>query len=168
MRLCRVCGSRLDKRIERRGRHWNCELEPWQVARDERDTRVMGDRHLISTGVRWGRCGCGSQTLVAISEGISVAVDPAVVDEVAELTALINGRRSFDLIRVSGRTELMHRDQVRQRTREFPVCLEHPCLSPVSIDDPIDSWKKKKELPPRPADKGRASSRTVAASPPPF
>lgn len=171
--MCRGCGSRLDPRIETRGRHWNCELAGWQIARDERDTRAVGNHHLISTGVRWSRCGCGAWTLVAISEGISVAIDPAIVDEIAELTALINGRRSFDLIRISGRTELMHRDMIRQRNRHYPVCLEHPCGRPVYVDDPLDRVKEKlrkgKKAEPvgqkrRPAPK----SETVAAQPPPF
>lgn len=165
LKLCRVCGSRLDERIRTRGRHWNCELDGWQI---ERDTRVMGDRHLISTGVRWARCRCGAWTLAAISEGEPVAIDPPMVDEVAELTGLLNGRRSFDLIRVSGRTELMRRDTSRQRTREYPVALSHPCGLPVSVDDPIDNWKKKKPTPN--TQKGRPAqlSETVAAQPPPF
>ncbi len=176
-RLCRVCGSRLDSRIEHRGRHWNCELELWQTAKDESDTLTMGSVHLVSTGVRWAHCGCGGWTLAALSEGVPVAVDPPVVDEIAELTALINGRRSFDLIRVSGRTELVYRDCVRQANRFFPVVLEHNCGRPAKVDDPLDSFvarvkskaadKKKKGDP----DKGKpaaSSSEKVAAPPPPF
>ncbi len=173
-RLCRVCGSRLDPRIETRGRHWNCELAGWQIARDESDTRVVGDRHLVSTGVRWARCGCGSWTLTALSEGLAVAIDPAIVDEVAELQAVISGRRSFDLIRVSGRTELMYRDEVRQRTRYFPVCVEHPCGRPVSVDDPLERVKeklragKKADAADKQLRRPAPLSETVAAQPPPF
>ncbi len=176
--LCRVCGSRLDERIRTRGRHWNCELPGWLVAWDESDTRAVGDKHLISTGVRWARCGCGSWTLTALSEGLAVAIDPAIVDEVTELMAVIGGRRSFDLIRVSGRTELMYRDQWRQRTRLYSVCLEHPCGRAVSVEDPLDRVKEKlrkgkKAVPAgekvRPADlKVMPQSETVAAQPPPF
>ncbi len=181
LKLCRVCGSRLDSRIRTRGRHWNCELAGWQVARDERDadsdTLTMGSVHLVSTGVRWAHCGCGGWTLAALSEGVPVAVDPPIVDEFAELTALMNGRRSFDLIRVSGRTELVYRDCVRQKNRFFPVTLEHNCGRPAKVDDPLDSFvarvktkaadKKKKGGPER--DKPIASSsEKVAALPPPF
>ena len=170
MNLCRVCGSRLDPRIAARGRHWNCELADWQV---ERDTRAVGDKHLVSTGVRWHRCGCGTWTLTALSEGLAVAIDPAIVDEVTELIAVLSGRKSFDLIRVSGRTELMHRDEIRQRTRNYPVCLEHSCGHPVFVEDPLDVVQKrireKKADPTREETRRPApQSETVAAQPPPF
>ncbi len=170
MKLCRVCGSRIDPRIETRARHWNCELAGWQI---ERDTRTVGDKHLVSTGVRWAHCGCGGWTLAALSEGVPVAVDPPVVDEFAELTALVNSRRSFDLIRVSGRTELVYRDCVRQANRFFPVTLEHNCGRPAKVDDPLDSFvakakAKKKKGDPAKGKPVASSSEKVAASPPPF
>ncbi len=170
----------MDERIRARGRHWNCELPEWLAMWDERDagqsdgdTLTMGSVHLVSTGVRWAHCGCGGWTLAALSEGVPVAVDPPVVDEFAELTALMNSRRSFDLIRVSGRTELVYRDCVRQANRFFPVVLEHNCGRPAKVDDPLDSFidkVKKKKTKAEPG-KGKArvpSSEKVAAPPPPF
>src|ERR1051325_9202402 len=138
--LCRVCGSQLDRRIATRGRHWNCEVPEWMVRWDER----VGDRHLISTPARWRKCGCGSLVIVAIAEGIAVAVDPAVVDSVAELNGLMCGRRSFDLITVGSRTEIMYRDVCRQETRNDPVVLEHSdCGHRVPVDDPLDAVKER-------------------------
>jgi hypothetical protein len=164
--LCRSCGSRLDERLRTRGRHWNCELAGWQIARDERDTLTMGERHLVSTGVRWAHCGCGGWVLVAIAEGIATAVDPAIVDPLTELNELLKGRRSFDLVRIGGRTELMHRDLWRQKTRDYPVTLEHNCGRVVSVNDPIDVWKKApREKKPT---KSKGSQRPASAAPPPF
>lgn len=167
--LCRVCGSRLDNRLTERERHWNCELTEWQIGRD---TRAMGDRHLVSTGVRWSRCGCGRWALVAIAEGVSETVDPGVVSPVEELNGLLNGKQSFDLIRVSGRTELVRRDFIRQQSRDYPVVLSHDnCGHRVFADDPIDSWKKKKSSAADSSESdsvARGPSPEAAVAPPPF
>jgi hypothetical protein len=167
MALCRVCNSRLDERIRTRGRHWNCELADWQ---HERDTRtVVGSRHLISTAVRWCRCGCGGWVLAAIAEGLTESVDPAIVDEHTELNEMLRGRRSFDVIRIGGRTELMYRDQWRQKTRDYPVALAHNCGHILSLNDPLDVVNEKMRrgkttTPPQ----ATPAPATGAAQPPPF
>lgn len=98
----------------------------------------MGNQHLISTTARWRECGCGALIIVAISEGITVGVDPAVVDPITELNAVISGRQSFDLINIGSRTEIMHRDQWRQKSRNDPVVLEHNCGRRIEVADPLD------------------------------
>ncbi len=137
--LCRGCGSRLDRRIATRGRHWNCEVPEWMVRWDE----AVGYRHLVSTPAQWRRCGCGELIIAALSEGLAVGVDPALVDSAQEFAALLAGRRSFDLITVGSRTELMHRDLWRQKSRNDPVVLEHGCGRPVEVADPLDVVKSR-------------------------
>lgn len=167
--LCRSCGSRLHEFVKQRGRHWNCELPLWMTAWDESDTRPMGQRHLVSTGVRWAHCGCGRWVLVALAEGVSETVEPGVVSPVEELNGLLIGKQSFDLIRVSGRTELMRRDFIRQQSRDFPVVLSHDnCGHRVFADDPIDSWKKKKSTPAESDSRAVPSPSGAATVPPPF
>lgn len=98
---------------------------------------------MISTAVRWRTCGCGQRVLVAIAEGAPVAVDPAVVDPLAEVAGLIAGRFSYDLVKIYGRSELVHRSYSRMGHRRYPVVLTHPCAKAPVADDPAESWKKK-------------------------
>jgi hypothetical protein len=120
---------------------------------------------MISTAVQWRRCGCGVFVGVAYAEGIPTRVEVNEVDPITEFNALVAGRRSFDLIRIGNRTELMHRDLWRMRNRDYPVLLDHNCRQEFAVDDPADSWKKRKAT----ADSARKPSpKPGAAVPPPF
>jgi hypothetical protein len=119
---------------------------------------------MISTAVQWRRCGCGSFIGVAYAEGIPERVEANYVDPTTELNALVTGRRSFDLIRIGKRTELMHRDLWRLRNRDYPVLLGHNCRQAFTVDDPAEAWKKRKAA----AQMRKPSPKQGAAVPPPF
>ena len=150
-KLCRACGSRLDVRIQHRGRHWNCELPKSLACRD--DEELMA-RHMITTSIRLRPCPqCGAPTLVGLDEGMPTAVELAVVSPIEELNALIAGLASYDLVTVAGRTELVYRDTFRMNHREFPVAISHPHRPVAFIPDPADAWKKGKGTAPPKAGK---------------
>lgn len=90
---------------------------------------------------------CRHDVLVALAEGLNVAVDITHLDPVAEITALAAGRRTYNLIRSGKRVELWHRDQWRMRTREYPVLPEHPCtLASLLAESPFKRPKPKQKL----------------------
>jgi hypothetical protein len=83
--------------------------------------------HLISTVAVTRICPCGARTLVALDSGSTARVDSdPLPDRAAELTALIDDRWTYSLIRVGW---LVHRDAdvIAAGTLDGPVHREHRC-----------------------------------------
>jgi hypothetical protein len=74
------------------------------------------------------RCRClVIHALDAPVAAFDVRLDPEPLTEIGELTALLSGRMTYDLIPVWGHHELAYRDQWRMRHRKHPVLATHRC-----------------------------------------
>ena len=92
----------------------------------------MGD-HLISRPARLMPChGCHRHILAAIENGLTIAVDPQVIDLTAEVTARIAGRGAYDIISMGAAVYLVYRDLFRVcAQRGYPVVADHECPAGV-------------------------------------
>lgn len=74
------------------------------------------------------RCACALiHALDAPVAAFEVRLDPEPLNQIEELTALLAGRMTYDLIPVWGHHEIAHRDQWRIRNRKYPVLATHQC-----------------------------------------
>jgi hypothetical protein len=77
---------------------------------------------------------CRALTIHALDAPVAaldIYLDPKPLNEIEELTALMSGRMTYDLIPVWGRHEIAHRDQWRIQKREYPVLATHRCPGPI-------------------------------------
>ena len=84
-------------------------------------------RHLVSTTVTTKPCPrCGRTVLAALDEGLPAEVDPARLDNTGEITALLDGRKTYTL---TGGKELIHRDagRIRHGHLRGSIHAEHQC-----------------------------------------
>lgn len=66
----------------------------------------MRNDHLIDTPIRLATCNrCGSYVFLAHASGVRAAADVAPADRDAYIAAVMDGRRSFDLLEAAGRPQ---------------------------------------------------------------
>ncbi|MGH3381871.1 MAG: hypothetical protein ACRDP6_44800 [Actinoallomurus sp.] len=74
------------------------------------------------------RCRCVLiHALDAPVAAFEIRLDPEPLTEIGELTALLSGQTTYDLIPVWGHHEIAYRDQWRMRKRKYPVLATHRC-----------------------------------------
>lgn len=56
-----------------------------------------------------------------------VRAEPVPLDPAGELLALLDGRHTYDLMRIAMHNELVHRDPFRIKHRKWPVLATHRC-----------------------------------------
>lgn len=85
--------------------------------------------HLVTTPVRCETCrACGDRVYAGLAAGMPAVVDPTRIEGPgAELVWRLAGRASFDLAGMGDRTELVYRDEVRIRSRRYPIHGQHAC-----------------------------------------
>lgn len=94
--------------------------------------------HLISRAARAHTCpACGSPVLIAVTGGITIIVTPQPLSIAGEITALLSGRRTYDIL-VHGIPRLLFlewRDTSRIRSRKHMVVASHPCRTTATPAD---------------------------------
>lgn len=87
-------------------------------------------RHLEDGPAHYQPCPrCGAHTLTALSAGVKIRLDPETLTQIAELSALLAGKQTFDLM-IWGLPRRMHpawRDPSRIRSRRYQVVATHQC-----------------------------------------
>lgn len=79
---------------------------------------------------------------------LTARTDPLPIDQIGETLALLSGRRTFDLITITGRKELHRRDECHiQAPRKYPVLPEHKCGAPMDAHAETITHKKRYATP---------------------
>ena len=99
--------------------------------------------HLITRRAALSQCvRCGNLTITGISGGLTTVVDTKPLSISDEISALITGKATFDLMITGQAIYLEWRDVTRIRAgRTYPVVTQHPCAAASS-----------RPLPPPPAE----------------
>lgn len=77
---------------------------------------------------------CRAATIRGLTEppaAWTAITDPVPLTPPAELAALAAGKFTYDLVTIASRPQLIHRDQHRILTRDWPVLATHQCPGPV-------------------------------------
>lgn len=114
-------------------------------------------QHLISTPAKPDQCRrCEAWTLTCHAGGLLARVDPIPIDELQELTALLDGRKTYNVHAetFTHRIYLEWRDAYDIKDpRKHAVLPEHKCGSLIGTPAPMPPPKKKaittdKDVPP--------------------
>lgn len=95
---------------------------------------------LHATLVGCPRCRClVIRALDAPVCAFDIRLDPEPLTQLEELTALLSGRMTYDLIHIAGHHEIAYRDQWRMKSRRNPVLATHRCPGriPATIAIPL-------------------------------
>lgn len=102
-----------------------------------------------------GTCRCGQpvlQGLDADRAALTATCDIAPINEIGELVALAQGRRTYDLVGGYQRKELEYRYEWNiKKKRRYPVLAEHKCGHPLhehATPTPAPERKPANETPP--------------------
>jgi hypothetical protein len=86
------------------------------------------------------RCRClVIRALDAPVAAFDIRLDPEPLTEIGELTALLDGRMTYDLLPIAGHHEIANRDQWRMRQRKHPVLATHKCPGRIPANTRIQT-----------------------------